>query len=292
MRSLWKPWYVYRPTQILRRLTRFLRKPPEGLVRIALPWGVAIAVNPRETIGQALWTAGIYDLAVSELLYRLTPVGGTVVDAGANIGYMTSLLAARVGPTGRVLAFEPHPMLAELLRRNVDEMARTFPKAPIEVHQVALSDSVGTARLLCPEEFSANQGLGFLSTGGDGVQVPTIRVDDLLGDGVVAVMKLDVEGHEPAVLRGASRLLGERRLRHVVFEDHHGSESETCQVFRSAGYTLFQVGWSMGGLILADLTAPPVCSPYEAPSYLATVAPDEAIAAGGPRGWRVFGSQW
>lgn len=290
MLSLWKPWYVYRPTQVVRRLTRSLRKTPDGLVQVLLPWGTTITVNPQETIGRALWTTGVYDLAVSELLYRLTPQGGIAVDVGANIGYMTSILAVRAGPTGRVMSFEPHPGLAEQLRQNATEFARNGSAAPIEILQAALSDVVGTTNLVCPDGFSSNQGLGFLSTTGEGMSVPTVRLDDILGDGVVTVMKLDVEGHEPAVLRGAARLLADRRLRHVVFEEHHGAQSETCQLFRSAGYTLLQVGWTMRGLILADLAAPSVCKPYEAPSYVATIASDEAIAACSPNGWQVFGS--
>lgn len=291
MRSLWKPWYVYRPAQVIRRLTRSLRATPVGLVRVPLPWGPTITVNPRETIGQALWTVGVYDLAVSELLARLTPQGGTAVDAGANIGYMTSLLAVRAGPTGRVLSFEPHPSLAEQLRQNAGEFARNNSVAPIEIHQVALSDTVGTANLVCPDGFSSNEGLGFLSATSEGTSVPTVRLDDVVGDRVVSVMKLDVEGHEPAVLRGATRLLAERRLRHIVFEEHQGAQSETCQLLHAAGYTLMQVGWTMRGLILADLAAPEVCKPYEAPSYLATLAPKEAIAVCRPNGWHVFGSR-
>lgn len=291
MRSLWKPWYVYRPVQVVRRLTRSLRGTPGGLVQVPLPWGVTITVNPQETLGQALWTAGIYDLAVSELLDRLTPPGGTAVDAGANIGYMTSILAVRTGPTGRVLSFEPHPGLAEQLRQNAAEFARNNSVAPIEIHQVALSDTVGTANLVCPDGFSSNEGLGFLSATSEGTSVPTVRLDDIVGDRVVSVMKLDVEGHEPAVLRGATQLLVERRLRHIVFEEHQGAQSETCQVLRSADYTLFQIGWTMRGLILADLAAPKVCKPYEAPSYLATLAPEEAIAASRPTGWQVLRSR-
>jgi FkbM family methyltransferase len=288
MRSLWKPWYVYRPGQMLRRITRSLRKPPGGLVKIQLPWGVAIHADPAETIGRSLWTTGIYDLAVSELLCRITLPGETVVDAGANIGYMTSILAVRAGPNGRVLSFEPHPTLAERLRQNAAEFARNGQSAPIEVHQVALSDRIGTANLECPEGFAGNQGIGFLSTTGKGVSVPTAHLDGTIGEGVVSVMKLDVEGHEPAVLRGSSRLLAERRLRPVVFEEHRGPRSETCRILLDAGYTLLQVGWTMNGLILADLSAPPVCKPYEAPSYLATTSPDDVIVACSKRGWRIL----
>ena len=99
-----KPWYFHRPGQLLRRLWSGLVGLPSAPVVVLLPWGVELEVDPRETIGRAIWTTGIYDLAVSETLFRLTRSGDLVVDAGANIGYMSGLLAVRAGVTGRARA--------------------------------------------------------------------------------------------------------------------------------------------------------------------------------------------
>ncbi len=291
MLAVWKPWYVYRPRQLVLRAVRAVRR-PAGPTAVPLPWGVELAIDPAETIGRAIWTTGVYDIAVSEVLYRLTGPGAVAVDAGANIGYMTSILAARAGAGGAVFAFEPHPAVADRLRENAARIGRLPGAARVEVRQVALSDAEGEARLVLPDEFASNNGVGFLAAGSGGANefaVRTQRLDDLFPDGRIDVMKMDVEGHEPAVLRGAAGLLAGRRIGHLVFEAHDGPDGEACRLLRAAGYTVFQVGWRINGPVLAPSDAPPVCKPYEAPSYLATADPAAAMASGRPAGWRLFG---
>src|ERR687886_1998553 len=99
-----KPEYFFRPTQLIQRLRQHLiHKTPSGeFEKIRLPWGVDIRVRPTETIGSSICRLGVYDLTVSEVIWRLLEPGEQAVDVGANIGYMTSLMAARVGKTGNV----------------------------------------------------------------------------------------------------------------------------------------------------------------------------------------------
>ena len=106
------------------------------------------------------------DLRVSEALWRLTDCGETAIDIGANIGYMTRLLAFRVGRQGRVLAFEPQPKLVNILTENVDAW-RCETGATIEVHPLALSDHEGEALLGIPDDFDQNHGLTHLVSAGD-----------------------------------------------------------------------------------------------------------------------------
>src|SRR3954465_296715 len=88
-----------------------------GVVR--LPWGLPVEVDTGDAIGFSIVAGGVFDPCVTETLHRLIDPGDVVADVGANLGYMSSLAAARVGPEGRVLAFEPHPRAYELLERNV-----------------------------------------------------------------------------------------------------------------------------------------------------------------------------
>ncbi len=282
MRSPWKPWFVYRPRQLARRLGQMLTAPPVGLTAVTLPWGATVRVNPAETIGRAVWTTGVYDLAVCEVLFRLMPSGGAAIDAGANVGVLATLLATRAGPAGRVECFEPHPLLVERLRDNVG------PR--VAVHAVALSDRAGLARLVTPPEFATNEGLGRLADGPtcDGFEVPTATLDGLFPTACFDALKLDVEGHEAAVLRGARGLLQRGAIRHVVFEDHAVATSVAAAILTSAGYTLWQLGWSLRGPATAALNAPRLCRSYEAPSFLATLDPAGAAALLAPRGWRVY----
>jgi hypothetical protein len=111
-----RPYYLYRPSQVLRRLQSML--PWSQRDSIVLPWGLRIDFDPGELLGRTLDRNGVYELAVSEFLFRLADRGELAVDVGANIGYMSSVLAASVGPGGQVRSFEPHPDLFRCLTLN------------------------------------------------------------------------------------------------------------------------------------------------------------------------------
>ena len=135
--SLRKPQYVLRPRWAVRRILSKigLASAPE---EIDLPWG-KLHIDIRDTVGRALAAQGLYDLVTTEVLWRLTDEGATVFDVGANIGYFTTLLARRVGPNGRVVAFEPHPETLQWLQRN----ASGIRNRNVRVEEVALSDTDG-----------------------------------------------------------------------------------------------------------------------------------------------------
>src|SRR5579872_6967542 len=98
-RLLNKPHYIYRPGQAIIRLGRLLggAKPAGAWEEAVLPWGLPIRYHPAEQIGNSIWRLGLYDLCVSETLWRLLDAGETALDVGANFGHMTSVMAVRVG---------------------------------------------------------------------------------------------------------------------------------------------------------------------------------------------------
>src|SRR5512138_2207904 len=120
LNRLWRPWYVYQPAQLLRRAAAALpRSSSPGYVPLATSWGGRIVADPGRAIGRSLLTTRVFDLAVSEAMARLISPGDTVIDAGANVGYMTVLAAMAAGAKGRVLAFEPHSELFAILQANI-----------------------------------------------------------------------------------------------------------------------------------------------------------------------------
>jgi len=286
---LWKPWFVYRPAQLIRRVR--LAPATPGWQPLPTAWGVDILADPTKAIGRSIRTTGLYDLAVSETLVRLIHSGDTVIDAGANVGYMTVLSALAAGPFGRVIACEPHPDLFVVLRRNVDAVGR-FRSAPVELHNLALGERAGTADLMLPPDFSSNDGVSRIVTGpiGEGRSVPVKveALDRLIGDRVTAVLKLDVEGFEIHVLRGAAAALGSRRIRHVVFEDDDVGKSQVVRLLQDAGYRVFSVGWTMKGLALSPVERGPLAAEYEAPNCIASLDPDLVVERCAPHGWRVL----
>jgi FkbM family methyltransferase len=269
----WKPWFVFRPWQAVRRLTF---RPASAYRRLPVAWGARLLVLDDDHIGRCIGTTGIYDLAVSELLFRLIHPGDLVIDAGANIGYM-SVLAATAG--AQVKAFEPNPQLQPILRQNLGARG--------EVRPVALGAHRHTAALIPPDPDAHNNGLGRLGTPADAGTVP-VQVETLdaeLAGRTVAVLKLDVEGEEQAVFQGAANALQDRRVRHIIFEDHHGAGSAVMTHLLGQGYTIFSVGWTLSGPALGDAATPSAHARYEAPSYLATLDRAEALSACAKRGW-------
>lgn len=292
LQHIFRPYYVFRPQQLARRLASAARGTPVGPTRAPTAWGATLEVDPSDHIGHAVWNNGVYDLLVSEVLWRLAAPGSTVVDVGANIGCMTSLLATRVGPRGQVIAFEPHPVIRRRLLRNVELLDGGRGAAGVRVVAAAVGDTNGTATLVTDDEFDVNNGTARL-TGGDGdgtrerFDVEVVTIDSQLGALPVQVMKVDVEGHEAAVFRGARGVLGTGQVRHVVYEDHLGAESAVHDQLESHGYRVFALGWRFNGPVIGARTER-LARENEAPSYLASRDAAQAEASLRARGWRVL----
>lgn len=152
-------------------------------------------------------------------LSRWVPQGCVAVDVGANRGIYTYWIAKSAS---RVIAFEPNPDVFEYLRRAVP--------ASVQTHNVALSDAPGTAVLAIP---SAGDGEATLRSDVESVRTyavecRTLDSYDLSGLGF---LKVDVEGSETAVLRGAEGHI--RKFRPVVFieleERHRPGAFETVR---------------------------------------------------------------
>jgi FkbM family methyltransferase len=143
-----------------------------------------------------------------------------VFDIGANAGiYSLAALASR--PDAAVHAFEPTPEIAARLRTaaELNHLQNLF------VHEFAVSDKSGTATLWrCRGDRGDNEGMNFIGpyTGAPGIQsVATVSLDDFCRErGIerVDLAKIDVQGHEPAVLEGARRLIASRRIETIFLE--------------------------------------------------------------------------
>lgn len=296
LERLRKPWFVHRPTQILRRIHAALRPPRPGYRPLMTSWGIALMADPSRTIGRNIVTTGLYDIAVSEALARLIPPGSTVIDAGANVGYMSALAALAAGPGGKVIAFEPHPELVKMLRANVSSAAEQRAVAPVEVHEAALGEAEGTAELIIPTAFGSNDGIASLVDEmvgpGTRVAVRMVTLDQVIGDAEVEVMKIDVEGYELQALRGGIQALRSHRIRHVVFEDFHAGDSHVMRLFDELGYRIYEIGWTVDALALAPFGSTRVGNANEAPNFIATVDPQALLARCGAPGWKVLSTDW
>ncbi len=296
---LFKPEYWFRPSQIWRRLSR--RGPRPANADIVTPWGLPMRVHPIEDMGNVIWQLGIIDLVVCEICWRLLDPGETAVDVGANIGQMTGLMSQRVGPTGEVWSFEPHPEVRAELENHVAAWRKTNPNlGPVRIHGVALSQSAGAAALFEPRNFAGNRGTASLETvstesggandtGGRSFTVPTETFDALFPtDRRVGVLKIDVEGHEPQVFAGALKTFKDRRVRDIVFEEHLALPSPASKLLTDAGYTLFSLEQAFWGPRLHQPSERINRPHWLPPNYLATLDPQRAQTRCQSRGWRVL----
>jgi FkbM family methyltransferase len=160
---------------------------------------------------------GTFEPHVRSAIAATLRPGGTAVDVGANVGLHTLTMASAVGPEGSVLAIEPNPVAVARLRAN---LALNDLDARVLVH--AVSDRVGEMPLFVPDGVNNNLGQARLGprdglTAGGSVAVTTL---DLVAERLDALdlLKIDVEGFEVAVLRGARRTL--ERFRPVVLLEY------------------------------------------------------------------------
>jgi FkbM family methyltransferase len=289
------PPYLFRPVQVANRVWRELAWRSSTREVVRLPWGLRIIINPREAIGRNISTRGLYDLAVTEVLWRLAETGEVAVDAGANIGYTASLLAVRVGPRGQVLCFEPHPQVFAWLRENVKEWQSDPRCGSFLLYEAALGSSGGPATLKTTDLFSCNRGTARIASAqeeseGSCIQVRTESLDSRLHESQwIGVMKIDAEGGELDILTGMRRILSERRVRDIVFEEVGGYPAPTHRFLESAGYTVFGLEAGMLGVRCLPGAAPRTPSHGDPPSYLGTTDPRRAIQRLGRAGWRSFG---
>jgi FkbM family methyltransferase len=294
--GLAKAEYLLRPHQIVRKIWREAKGQHAEVRTVRLPWGLEIAVHTADSLGWALYTRAIYETTVTEALWRLVQPGDTVVDAGANIGYMTSVMAVRVGRSGKVYSFEPHPGLFEELQQNVAAWKKDERCGSFWLHQAALGAEKGHAQLYASPAFSANRGVARIEAAAPSdaetrFQVAVLALDDVIPKTEsIRVVKLDVEGYELAVLHGMAGLLRARRVQHVVFEEHKKFPSPAHQFLSDLGYVIFGIDRQLSGIRLIRDQEPswdPVTG--TPPNYLATIEPELALTRLQSGIWQSFG---
>ena len=177
------------------------------------------------------WKARYRDQSLEvALALALVKPGETVVDAGANKGAFTYWLRKAVGPQGKVHAFEPQPKLASYL-----ELIRAkFGWTNVVIHSTALSDTSGTAILHVPGGgVSPGASLEAQETAGERFECQVETLDRVCSGERLAFLKVDVEGHELALFRGAAESIARDRPP-ILFEceARHLTKHSMRDVFR------------------------------------------------------------
>ncbi len=195
---------------------------------------------------------GLYELDTVRLIKKLLKPGDHFVDGGANIGYITMLAAKRVGPHGRVDAFEPEP---ENRRRLHNNLAHNGLADSVHVYPQALSDKPGRATISFPIGDGFNHGSSSLfGTRSDEARqtvVETVRMDQALSGTNPRLIKLDLEGAEPLAISGMAGMLQTEQPPMLIVEynpsqaraaSYHSTEFVDRVLTLQPAYRLYAIG--------------------------------------------------
>lgn len=213
----------------------FMTRNPHRTAKL-IHGGMLIPCDLREMLQRQYYFFGTYyfERRLMALWSRLARRASTVFDVGANAG-IYSLAALAANRDANVEAFEPTPEIAERLRLT----ARINGLAHLQVHELAIGETSGTASLVrWRGEKNINGGMNFVDCAArsDGQAIDMVSLDEFcLSAGIdkIDLLKIDIQGGEPAALRGASRLLNERRIETILIELNWIDGQDDCSAHQT-----------------------------------------------------------
>jgi FkbM family methyltransferase len=237
------------------RATAVKRKVELSASGVRARWGSAAGYRPYEFAGGLIYldlsespmmrarAKGVYERAKVNFAQSYLRPGMTFVDVGANKGDFTLIAAKAVGELGRVLAFEPEPENCHWIRESIE----LNQYRNVELLRLALADAEGVATLYLGKKSGWHSLIASPKqqrAGGGAIRVRTQRLDEVLVErncDRVDLVKIDVEGAELDVLRGAERTLAGNRQLALLLEIHPSKgvdPGEVCNLLAENGFSL------------------------------------------------------
>jgi FkbM family methyltransferase len=178
---------------------------------------VKLKLQPTDTSHKRIAVLGFVELELTKQISALAQDGGVMLDIGANYGYFTCLWAA-ARSSNQVVAFEAAPKNFDALQHNVE---RNRLGAQVSLVQKAVGKESGKMSFSLGQSDQTSWGGLSLEQKKDSVEVNVITLDDFFAEKQappIQVLKIDTEGADTWVLRGAERLLRSGKIRHIFFE--------------------------------------------------------------------------
>jgi FkbM family methyltransferase len=255
--------------------------------------GFRLQVRLGDWLGRHVYVTGEYEPATTRVVKSLLQAGDTFVDIGANIGYFSLLASRRVGPTGKVFAFEPVPQTRDELIHNV-----CLNRAGnVTVRDEAVADSTGEAIFFVgPADHRGTSSLRSLHDASGVLSVRKALLDDLLPpDAKVGLVKIDVEGAEYLALQGMQECLRLDRPDLIIevtdsyLRGMGHSAAMLCEFLRDFGYRMYTIEHDCLTLLPDSHTAFP--DQFNALFTVRERLPDEILASDVTRGGTNSGSR-
>jgi FkbM family methyltransferase len=193
--------------KISRVLSRLLLPAPKGPVVTETLYGFRLHLDPVQDHGveRSIYYFGTYEKGTLHILDHILAPGDVFVDVGANIGLMSVFASQKVGEKGRVVSFEPNPKTRAILQKNISLNHCTN----IRAEAFALSEQNKKSRIY--DRWDVNRGGASLiapEKPTDSYEIEETTFSDFFADTPsIKLVKIDVEGYELNVLKGARKYL-------------------------------------------------------------------------------------
>lgn len=210
-------------------------------------YGEMFVAAEDNCVGRSLTDYGEWSQSEIDLIQQIIRPGSLVLDIGANVGYHTLAFSKAVGPTGRVVSFEPQPGIFQLLATNI---------AINDLSNVtALNMALGEARGIVdmpPFNYEGSQNYGALDirkmlkderSVAQYTPVPLQKLDEIAYARNASLIKADVEGMELAVLRGGMELI--RRRQPALFLENNAPDESSEQLLTFLSEIKYDCYWQI-----------------------------------------------
>ena len=246
--------------------------------------GIRFTIDAADSFAAGVYAGWLKEADEFEVFMNLIAPGDLVIDVGANFGLYTLHAARYCGMAGAVIAYEPAPSAFKLLEANI---AANDTAGSVSARRAAISDRVGKGRLHVASDVSFS---GLTDTGRSpklktvNVELVTLDSEPLLAGRAAKVLKIDVEGHEHRVLKGAMGLIERSPDLIIQFEySYKNSTPELDHELDEVLSQLQQLGFSLLRIGERELEAvtplPSMASRYSGNLYLARAKSLPRLAA-------------
>lgn len=221
-----------------RRLKSMAKQSPSKNI-ILLENGILIPVDATDKLTHKAWLLGILAPDFEWAIHRYVKSGTIAVDVGADLGFISVLMAQKVGESGEVFVIEPNPEM----RLRIEKIFWLNGLQNYRIFQCGCSDKKQEAYFFINKK---DHSMSCISQSDTGLQVQLMPLDSILEDvdKPVSFIKIDVERHEPEVLAGAKKTLQKHRPT-IVFE----TGTHTSDQLSRIGDTLMEMSYSVVGVL-------------------------------------------
>lgn len=226
-------------------------------------------------ISRELALYGVHERNSTAYVKRIIKPGMRILEIGANIGYYAMIEARLAGENGHLYAFEPSPFNFDLLKRNL--ALNNFKN--YDIYLSAVGGERGRAKFYVDSRSNLS---GFIKRAGveyaDAIDVEIVTLDDFLKDKKIDFIRMDVEGYEREILKGAENAFRNGILPEYFFIEIHSellhkknsSAAEIISFLNGFGYEVAKSFYRGGSKMVADSTEELLSHPYREKGYWET----------------------